>query len=71
MHHRGRLVIYEFICNDIIGLYVKEERLNNPCGFMSDIYNIEIIGALNTMCYCVSPSVPPSPIYTTLLCLGV
>ena len=32
------IIIYEFICNDLIELYVKEELLHNPCGFMSDIY---------------------------------
>ena len=29
------IIIYEFISN-LIGLYVKEERLHNPCGFVSD-----------------------------------
>ena len=33
------IIIYGFICNDLIGVnYVKEERLHNPCGFVSDIY---------------------------------
>ena len=30
--------IYQFIYNDLIGLYVKEERLHNPYGFVSDKY---------------------------------
>jgi len=31
-------VIYQLIYNYLIGLYVKEERLHNPCGFVYDIY---------------------------------
>ena len=29
-------MLNEFIDNDFIGVYVKEERLHNPCGFVSD-----------------------------------
>ena len=32
------IINYEFICNDLIGIYVKAERLHNPGGFVSDIY---------------------------------
>ena len=28
--------IFQFIYNDNIGLYVQENRLHNPCGFVSD-----------------------------------
>ena len=32
------IIMYELICNDLIGVYVNEEMLHNPCGFMSDIH---------------------------------
>ena len=38
------IMIYQFIYNDIIGLYVTEERLYNTCGFVSDIYNDIFVG---------------------------
>ena len=31
-------IIYQFIYSDLIGLYLKEERLHNPCCFVFDIY---------------------------------
>ena len=33
---------YQFICNDLIRLYLKEERLHNPRGFVSDYQNVKI-----------------------------
>ena len=30
------IIIFEFICNDLIGVHVKEERLHNPYGFVYD-----------------------------------
>ena len=41
-----KIIIYEFIWNDLIGVYVKEERLHNPCGFVS-IYIIYVNGPDN------------------------
>ena len=32
------IIIHQFIYNYLIGLYVKEERLHNPCGFVSDLF---------------------------------
>ena len=37
------IIIYEFICNDLIGVYVNKERLYNPRGVVSDnIYKTNV-----------------------------